>query len=159
MSDVIRVNGNEMSWGSIKVKIGNELYTGFTEITFGDKRERVKGYGMGRHHAPRSRTRGKYVVDPVKLKGYKPSVQALRDALAAQSADGTSYGNTEAQIIVQAIEPDETPLHIEINRCVVVSDSSSHTESSDPLMDDLEMDAMSIRRNGKSLFDGTEGAP
>lgn len=159
MSDVIRVNGNEMSWGSIKVKVGNELITGFTEISYGDKRERVKGYGMGRHHAPRSRTSGKYTVDPVKLKGYKASVQALRAALAAQAADGKSYGNVEAQIIVQAIETDETPLNVEINRCVVASDASSHTESADPLMDDLELDAMSIRRNGLSLFDATEGAP
>src|SRR6185436_16366674 len=47
MTDSIRVNGNSHSWGSIVVKIAGVKYYGFDEISYGDKRERVKGYGLG----------------------------------------------------------------------------------------------------------------
>ncbi len=159
MSDEIRVNGNLYSWGSIRFKVGNELFTGFTEISYADKRERTKGYGMARHHAPIGRTAGKYSTEPVKVKGYKKSVRALREALAALSADGVSYGNVESLINVQYIEGDDSPHNDEIERYVNSSDSSSHTESPDPLMDDIELDCMLIRRNGLTLFDSTEGSP
>ena len=53
MADAIRVNDTQLSWGSIRCIIDGEPYFGFTAISYADKRERVKAYGMGRHHAPR----------------------------------------------------------------------------------------------------------
>lgn len=93
MSDEIRVNGNVHSWGSIILK-------------YGDARERAKVYGMGRHHAPRGRTRGKYTVEPVTLRGPKGTVQQLRALLAQQAPDGVSYGDVEFQIVVQYTETE-----------------------------------------------------
>jgi hypothetical protein len=81
MADPIRVNGNLHSWGSITVKIGGERYYGFTGVAYGDKRERTHGHGMGRHHAPRGMSAGKYTPEPLKLTGYKASIQELREAL------------------------------------------------------------------------------
>lgn len=159
MADPIRVNGNMHSWGSIVVKFDGDSYTGFTSISYADKRERVKGYGMGRHHAPRGRSSGKYTVENPKLGGPTASCQALRAALAAKSADGVSYGNSEFLVVVQYVEYDEAPMHVEIDRCVLVGNSASHDESPDPLKEELELDAMAIRRNGLTLFDSTEGAP
>ena len=104
MSDQIRVNGNQLSWGSIILKLDQDVFTGFTSISFADKRERVKAYGQGRHHAPRGRSRGKYTIEPVKLTGWKDSVQIFRTQLAARSPDGKSYGDVEFQIIVQYVE-------------------------------------------------------
>lgn len=157
MADEIRVNGNAHSWGSIIVKIGGDRYYGFTSIEYGDKRTRVKGYGMGKHHAPRARSRGKYEIDPVKMSGHKGSMQELRNALA-QAGNGVSYGDTEFDIVVQFIEKDDKPVTIEIERCVFTDDKSSHEEGSDPLTDDAEFDAMLIRRNGLTLFDNSEAA-
>lgn len=157
MSDQIRVNGNIMSWGSIILKIDNERFYGFNAISYADKRERVKGYGMGKHHAPRARSRGKYTIDPVKLSGPKSTVQALRDLLAKKSADKVSYGDVEFQISVQYIEDDESPMDVSIERCVVAGNSSNEEENPDPLKEDIEIDAMLIRRNGKTLFDNREG--
>jgi hypothetical protein len=159
MSDNIRVNGNQLSWGSIELKIDLERFTGFTSISFADKRERVKAYGMTRHHAPRGRSRGKYTIEPVKLVGWKSSVQALRQGLAARSKDGISYGDVEFQIMVSYVEADELPLTVEIDRCVWGGNSSSDEESADPLKEEIEIDAMLIRRNGLVLFDSSEGAP
>lgn len=159
MADALRINGNAVSWGSIELKIDQEKYTGFTSIGFSDKRERVKGYSVGRHHAPTRRSRGKYTVDPVKLVGWKSSVQALRAALAAKSKDGKSYGDVEFQVVVQYVEDNEDPQTIVIDRCVWSSNSTSDEESPDPLKEEIELDAMLIKRNGLVLFDASEGEP
>lgn len=160
--DQIRVNGNLYGWGSIKVKIDGETFTGFDQITYGDKRERVKAYGMGRHQAPRGRTSGKYTVEPVKLRGPRSTVHALRTHLASRASDGVSYGNVEFPIVVQYVEPGSTselPMTIELERCVITGDTTSDEESADPSKDELEIDTMLIRRNGLTLFDSTQGSP
>ncbi len=159
MSDQIRVNGNLYSWGSIKLKIDGDLYHGFTSIAYGDKRLRVKGYGMGRHHMPRGRSSGKYETDPVKLGGPKSTIQALRADLARRAPDRKSYGNVEFLIVVQYVEPDEAPMHVEIGRCVLVANSTTDEENADPKAEEVEIDCMWITRNGLTLFDATEGAP
>ncbi len=159
MSDQKRINGNIVSWASIKITLGGEQFYGFVGVTYGDKRDRVHVYGMGKHHKPRARTRGKYSTDPVKLKGPKSTMQALRDQLAALSANGLSYGDVEFPISVQYLETGDTEMYVEIERCVYVGESSSEDESPDPLMEEIEIDCMGIRRNGKTLYDSEEGAP
>jgi hypothetical protein len=155
-SDSIIVNGNQISWGSIVLKLNEERFTGFTGISFSDKRERVKAYGMGRAHAPRGRSRGKYTIEPVKLTGWKESVQIFRQALANLAPDQQSYGDVEFQVLVQYIEPSEAEIDIEIDRCVWMTNTSSDEENPDPLKEEVEFDAMLIRRNNLVLFDNTE---
>ena len=158
MSDQVRINGNQHSWGSIVVKIDGDRYYGFTAIKYADSRERVKAYGMGRHHAPRGRSRGKYQVEPVGLTGWKSSIQALREALASKSANGESYGDVVFQIVVQYIEEDDTSITVELEDCVFVKNTSNDEEGPDPLSEEIEIDCMRIRRNGKTLFDSNQGA-
>ena len=163
MSDEIRINGNQLSWGSIKLRIDGEPYFGFNSLDYGDKLTRTKGYGMGLHHAPRGRSRGKYETDNVKIGGPKASFQILRAALAAKSASGTSYGNVEFEIIAQWTEPGvdggDAGITVEIGRCTWTGDSSSDSESPDPSQETAEFDCMSIRRNGLVLFDDSEPTP
>jgi hypothetical protein len=159
MSDQIRVNGNQLSWGSIILKIGGEPFTGFTAIAYSDKRERVKAYGMGKHHAPRGRSRGKYTADNVKLTGWKESIQDAREALAALSQTGNGYGDVEFDIVVQYEEDDQRPVVVELERCVWAANSASEEESPDPLKEEIEIDCMLIRRNGTTLFDESGGTP
>src|SRR6478609_2010833 len=154
MADQIRVNGNICSWGSITLRVLDEVFTGFTGLTYADKRERTKVYGMGKHHAPRARTRGKYSIEPVKLKGPKSTMHALRVKLASLSPDGNSYGDTLFHINAQYIEEFEPEMYVDIERCVYVGTSSSEEENPDPLMEEIEIDAMAIRRNGMTQFDG-----
>jgi hypothetical protein len=151
MSDPIRVNSNLLSWGSLILKIDSEPYYGFTGISYADKRERVFGWGMGRHQAPIGRSRGKYTPDPVKLTGWKGAIAIARSALAAKA--GGSYGDYEFQIILQGVEEDDTPVTIEFNRCVWVGNSSSDEESADPLKEEVELSTMWIRRDNLSLYD------
>lgn len=159
MSDQIRVNGAIASWGHIVLKINGERYYGWDMISYGDKRERVKGYGMGRHHAPRSRTLGKYSTEPLKLRGPHSTCHAVREQLASLSADGRSYGNVECEVVVEYALDNEPALTVEIERCVYVTGTVSNEESAETQKEELEFDTMLIRRNGLTLFDGTQGAP
>jgi len=151
MSDPILVNGTQHSWGSIRFRADDEIYYGFTSISYGDSRERVKGYGMGRSQAPRARSLGKYAPDVVKVAGWKGSVQALLEALAAKSADGLSYGDVSFEIVVQFVEAGDLSVVVEIFDCVVTKVNDTHEEGADPLKTELEIDCMSILRNGLSL--------
>jgi len=157
MSDKIRVNGNVLSWGSIVLKLDGDRFYGFNSITFAHKRERVKLYGMGSHQAPRGRSRGKYSTDPVKLGGPPSSFEIFRQALADRSDDGISYGDVEFQITVEAVELDETPLLVRVDRCVITGESNNYEESGDPLKEEVEIDCMKIIKNGKTLFDSSSG--
>lgn len=159
MSDAIRVNGNQVSWGSIVLKVGGERFFGFTSIDYGDKLEVAFAWGMGKHQAPRGRSRGKYIPDPVKLKGPKTSVQELRQQLADLSIDGVSYGTTEFHITVQFSEADEPPITVEIERCRFVGNHEAHEDGSEVLQDEIEISCMKIRRNDLVLFDESEGSP
>lgn len=162
MADPIRVNGNQLSWGSITVKVDDgERFYGFTSIAFSDKRERVKAYGMGRDHAPRGRSSGKYTVENVKIVGWKESINELRNGLAKRAPDGKSYGDVPFQVTVQYFEPgaagaETEPITVEIDRCVWASNSTSDEESADPLKEEIELDAMAIRRNKLTLYNSSE---
>ena len=158
MADEIRVNGNLYSWGSLRIKIAGEEYRGFTSINIADKRERVHGYGTGKHHAPRGKSRGKYSVEPIKITGHVDSVQAVRQALA--DASGTnSYGDTEAEIFLEFGEPGRTPITITAEGCTWAENTGTYEENPDPKMEDFSMLPMRIRRNGLTLFDESEGSP
>ena len=152
MSDDVRINGKIHSWGSITLKIGEERFTGITAISYGDSRERVKAYGMGRAQGPRGRTRGKYTTDPVVLTCHKSTAQLIRQKLADEGG-GDSYGETEAQIVVEYFEENDEPITVEIEDCVYSKSTSSEQEGPDPLTEDIEFDPMFIRRNGLTLFD------
>ncbi len=159
MGDSILVNGNLYSWGSIICKVDGDVFTGFHSISYGDKRERVKGYGMARHHTPRGRSAGKYTTENAKLAGFIDSVHALRAKLASMSPDKVSYGNVEFLITVQYVENDQLPLHVDLTRCVIVGDTQSNEESAENLKGELEIDYFTILRNGLALFDASKGIP
>lgn len=156
MADEIRINGNVPSWASITVKLGERRYTGFTSISYGDSRERVKLYGMGRSQAPRGRSVGKYTTDVVSMTGAKDTVEALRTDLASDGPDGVSMGDTEFEIVVEYVEADFSIVDV-IEGCVLSKNAVSHEENADPLKEDIEIDCMRIRWNGRTLFDESDG--
>src|SRR5262245_2658497 len=157
MADQYTINGNQYGWASIICKAYDEVWSGFTGITYGDKRERVLAYGMGRHHAPRGRSPGKYTPDNVKLTGWKKSVEEFLAGLARQAPDQRSFGDVEFQITTQFVEDSEGSITVVHERCVVVGLNTSHDESPDPLKDEIEIQPMRMRRNDLVLFDNRIG--
>lgn len=157
MADEIRVNGNTYSYASTILKIDGERYWGITSMSYGDKRERVHGYGMGKSQAPRSKSKGKYTVKPTKLVGEKATIQAIRDQLAAKSSNGKSYGDVSVPIFLQYVEDDQPdPITIEILDCTVEDDDSSNENNSDPSKDEITFLPMRIKRNGLTLYDSSQ---
>lgn len=157
MSDAQYVNGLQLSWGSLKLKIDGEPYTGVSSVGYADALEVSYSYGMGRHHAPRGRSAGKYTPDPLTMTVSKATAQAIRDQLAALSPSGTSYGRAVVPIVLQYIEPDDTDITVEFDDCRLVKCTASNEESADALNEDLEFSVMRIRRNGTALYDESEG--
>jgi len=151
MSDEIRINGIAHSWGSTKLKIDGERYSGISSISYSDKLETAFGYGMLKSQRPRAQSRGKYVPEQVVMKCMTSTAQAIRDKLA-EKGDGTSYGMTIVPIVLQYLEPDDTPITVEFEECRLVEDGSSDEEGSDVLSCEIKWTTTGIRRNDKTLY-------
>lgn len=158
MSDQPRINGKTYTWASITLKVGGQPYYGVKSIAYGDKLEHGLGYGMGRHHGPRARGVGKYTPDPVQITAEKATVVALKKALAALSTTGTSFGEPEFQIVVEATEGGISFVDT-IQRCKWQGNTVKREENPDPLYDDVEFSCMWIDHDGQHLFDDTDGTP
>lgn len=159
MSDAFSINGNQISWGSLILKLDGQRYYGYSGISYGEKLETVFGYGMGRHQAPRGRSAGKYSTEPIKIKGPKSSFEALRQALARKSASGRSYGTVAFSGILQAVEPGEPSITVELSDMRWSESAANHEESADPLTEEHTFTCMKIRTNGLVMFDDSAGEP
>lgn len=150
MANEVRINGNTLSWGSVICRVNGQPQNWPTSISYAEKRERGVVYGMGRHHAPRGRTSGKYSVENPKMKGPRSDVQGFLEYLA-QLADGSSYGDARFDVVLQYVEEGQS-VTVEIEDCRIVGVSSSDDEGTEALQDEVEIQAMRLRRNGKSLY-------
>ncbi len=151
MADEIRINGIAHSWGSVKLKIAGERYSGVSSISYSDKLETAFGYGMGKAHKPRAQSRGKYSAEQIVMKVQTSTAQAIRDALADRG-DGTSYGTVVVPIVLQYLEPDDTAITVEFEDCRLVEDGSSDEEGADVLSVELKWSTFGIVRNGLTLY-------
>lgn len=164
MSDLLRVNGNVIGWGSVKFKVNNRSFSGFTEISWGEKLESVLVGGMGRHQAPQGSTAGKYVPDMVKVKGRFASVNALKQQIADLSPSGNSYGAIRFSGVVFYTEaavagtPGESH-RVEFSGLKWAENSVSNTDSADPITPEFSLQVLAIREDGLVLFDDSEGSP
>ena len=154
MADQIFINGNAMSWASLKVKIAGQLILGYTGLNYGDKRDQALLYGAGRAQTPRGKTSGVYTPDPCKITGYVSTIAEMRRMLAELSESGASYGGVEFQVVAQFIENgSEEAQTVEINGCTWASSSASFTQGTEGLQEDVEFLPMEIWRNGLALFE------
>jgi len=153
--DNLYVNGSALSWGSFVIKLDGDELRGFTSISYTHKRTRTKGYGTGPSHAPTRRSKGKYEVENVKLKGYKSSMQALRNKLA-EVAGSSSYGDTEFEVLIQGVEANEEPITVQLNRCTWAGTSGALEEGPDLVTEEVDIDCMGVVENGLTLHDEVE---
>lgn len=152
--DAVRINDNLYSWGSIEIYINGEPYRGITALSYGQNRERSKGYGTGNHRGARGRTKGQYEAE-ASFTAQVDSYDKICAALAAMSPDGQSYGDAPPFLIVaQYVEAGLVPVTIEIEGCVITGESSSESEGTDPSVVEVTVDPMRITRNGRSLAAG-----
>jgi hypothetical protein len=156
MSDSVRVNGNALSWASCGFKIDSDRYYGIKSISFDEALESVLVHGMGKHYAPRARTRGKYVPGVLKITAEVNTIKTVQQALAARAADQRSYGTVEFEVFLEAVEAEQT-YTAEFLRCRWAKNTASFEESPEAAYQEAELSVMQIIQNGLSLFDATEG--
>lgn len=157
MSDLLRINGSVYSWGSMRVLLGGVPYIGITAISYSDKRERQKAYGMAPHQGPIGSTRGKYTAENAKLTVFAHTARDIQAQLATLSLNQLSTGNTRIPIVIQKIEADLLVDMATLNGCALSGISDEYAEGPDAMMVDLEFDVMAIYRNKRTLFDSTRG--
>ena len=152
MSDEIRINGIAHSWGSVKLKVDGERFSGVSSISYSDKLETAFGYGMGKSHKPRAQSRGKYSAEQVVMKVQTSTAQAIRDKLTDRSGTD-AYGTVVVPIVLQYLEPDDTAMTVEFEDCRLVEVGASNEEGADVLTEELKWSTFGIRRNGKTLYE------
>lgn len=155
MSDTVRINGNQIGWASMSLKINGQAYTGITAIEYGDKRTRTLAYGMARHGGPRGRPPGKYEPDPFAITAWTSTAATIRKDLAQRSPDGVSFGNVVCSIILQYVETSDGIVMIEAQDATLGEISASNEEGPDATSEKLVFQPLRILRNGLSLFDSS----
>lgn len=157
MSDTTRINGNQISWASVKLTINSERYSGITAIEFSDAVEKALAYGTGRHHAPRGRTVGKYVPEPMVITCWKSTSAAVQRDLN-NVAGRRGLASVSVPIVLQYIEADDSTITVEAQGAALVKIEDSDEESSEGLQEKLTFSVMRYLRNGIALFDTSEEA-
>lgn len=152
MADPAIINGNLPSWSSITIKIGERRINGVTAISYGDSRERTKGYGTGKSHAPIGETGGVYSTKPCTMTLYKHTAAEVRQALADE-AGTSSFGNTRFEISVSYSETGLPAITDTIKGCKISDQNSSNDNGGDPTSEDMEFSCMSIKWNGLTLHE------
>lgn len=156
--DAVRVNGRQIDWGSVRLRINGTPYYGFTAIEFSDGLEVSHAYGAGRHRGPRGRTAGKYMPEPLVLTCWRSTTKQIREDLAAEASDGRSYGSVIIPISVQYIEPDDAEVSVDAEECKLIKIETSDEEGPDGLSDKLTFHVMRYRFDGLTQFDSSEEA-
>lgn len=151
MSDSILINGFTYSWSSVMFEANGDIYTGIKAISFADKIEEGKGYGLGRSFGPVSRTAGQYSCEDGKVTMRLDSWQAFSVALGQLSLIG-SFGAAEFHGSVQWVEPALGAVTRELERCRVIGVSSSAEQNTDEATVELTISMMRIRYDGLTLF-------
>lgn len=149
-ADDIRVNGFTHSWASTKITIDDEQYVGISKISWDHAIE--EGLVRGQGGKPLGRTRGQYVPGAVTLTMRKSSAMALKDKLAAKSSDGKTFGAVTFPVVVQYLEPDDTPITVELNSCRILKSTAANEQGADPTAEDVELSCLEVVENGKKLY-------
>lgn len=153
MSDSVLINGKLFAWPSAKLKVAGEEFTGITAIKFGHALNSALAYGMGRAHAPRGRTGGKYEPEPIVLTMFVDSMVALQSRIAKLSKSGKSYGAPIFQMSLSFVEEGLDPVFVEFVDCKYQKESGSTEETAEATKYDVEIQPMRIKINGLYLFD------
>jgi hypothetical protein len=154
--DLERVDLNPFSWSSLIYTINGQEIFGCTGLSYGWKRERTDGYGMGRSHAPRAITAGKVSFEPLKVKLYADSVEAVRDYYALFSPDRRSFTEPRLNHSIQYVESETfNDKHLLFEGAMWVTETGSHDEGPDPLVVEVEFKIMRLWINGKTPWNNS----
>lgn len=154
MSDsIIRIQGKAFDHSCVRAKIAGRKYLGIKSIKYDQKRTRGKVPILGGEQVPLSMTRGFYEMGQITVTMLRRSAQDLRDHIASKSADGKSYGDPLFPMSVQYVGPGIPAVQDDFFSCAITGDGGgTESGSADPLYEDVVLDCLKMKRNGKTLF-------
>lgn len=151
MADIFRVNDVIVAYTSYILTLNNIVYQGLTETTYGHKIETAYAYGMKRSGTPVGTTPGKYVPDPVKLKVYQSTADAIKtDLFNASGAAGLNGFRFPIGLQYQEVNLNST--YIDFYNCRLVAETSSLSEGAEASMTELEFWPLYLVVNNQPLF-------
>ena len=152
--NTLNINGKLVSWSHVRLTFAGDLFTGFTSISWDQKRERVFGYGATKAHGPIGVSEGKYTPGAVKIKGHVHAIAQLRKWWADRAEDGKSYGDT-APLLGQLqwdLGTGAEEQVVEFRNLTWREESNSAEENPDPEMEEITLQPEFILRNGLTLY-------
>lgn|SRR5512133_21718 len=149
--DYERVDLNPFSWSSLIYTINGQEVFGVTNISTGWKRDRTDGFGLGRSHAPRTYSAGKVTFEPLKIKVYADTVEAIREYYALFAPDRRSFTEPRLNHMIQYVERETfADKRLLIENAAWVTETTTHDEGPDALMVEIEFKFMRLSINGKT---------
>jgi hypothetical protein len=153
MADTFRVNGNIVAISSYILAINGIRYYGISEFNYRNAMEITPVYGMQRSGTPVGTTPGKYVCDPLKLKVYQTTADAIKTDLYNANPDTTSgLSGFRFPIGIQYHEVNSRSTYLDFYDCRLVSETSSITEGAEASMTELEFFPLVLVINNQPLF-------
>lgn len=157
MTDIVetRLNGTPFSATSCSWSIALAPFIGITALNYEQKRERKLVHASRRDGTPLGMTSGKYSVGSLGITMLRSSYQRLIEILTPLGLG--SYGDASFPILATYSEPQAIlagvlPVTIDIEGCRIVGEKDSYQEGVDELVTEVELMAMSIKRNGLRLW-------
>lgn len=162
MADINTVNiqGKLVSSSHSRLIIDGDRFTGFTSISWDEKREDVLGYAATPDAAPIGYSDGQYTPGELKIKGPVHAINQLRAWWAAKAADGRSYG----MVIIPSATlewdlgegmPEQSAEWIDIRW---QSNSNTNERNNDPKEEEIALKFRLCKRNGMTLYNSSEEA-
>ncbi len=123
-----------------------------------DKRERPLIWGSRRDGRPIGKGAGRYVPGGLSIDVEEATGQLIKETLAAESADGASYGDTEFVLVIQLYEPDKgvvDTITMTFEGCNTDSAKGDYPNTPDGLKKSFALSYTGADENGLTLYSGT----
>ncbi len=139
MADYPKINGQIYSFASIEIKVGTQIFTGFTDLSYTQTLE--PGIFRGTRPEKLARTIGEHNVEGsftlVKVE-YQELIAALGDGYMQTPFDITAtYAETNSPITTDVL-----------TACRITSEEDSHSQGTDALAVACDLDIIKMTRNG-----------
>lgn len=162
MTDILetRLNDVPFSATSCSWNIAGAPFIGITALAYSEKRERKLVHASRKDGTPLGMTSGKYSVDSVSMTMLRSSFQRLVELLTVLGIG--SYGDARFPIVATYSEPLASlagvpPITVLISGCRVTGVKDSYSEGIDEAVTEVEMMALTLRRNGSQLWSVVNG--
>jgi hypothetical protein len=134
---------------------GAGVFDGWFGFTYKDTRERKIVQGSRRDLTPIGKTAGIYMPGALTLKFAEQSAQMIKEYLASQDPNGTSYGDAEWDMTVSLQEvdtPNAPNILYTFADCTCEGDGLDAKNDAEELIHEFEIKFLRSNQNGLTLY-------